>query len=390
MSSRFHVKSPRLYLVLSKMAFLLEATAKIRRLMTRQPILISIKAPYAQGVIPRGTLVRTLTSAQPSDRNGNRSQRIATPSRLFTSAFGSTAKMAQASYASLTDVVSRIAKSDYGRLMRLDKPTGTHLVFFPCAWSISLTASSLGDWLQLMPLFYIGSVLLRGAGCTINDIWDADVDREVERTRDRPVASGAISTFIAFSFLAAQLGGGLLVLTQLNSQCFPLAALSILPVMAYPHAKRLVQFPQAVLGLTINAGALLGSTAAVGKITPECALFYLGGLCWTMVYDTIYAHQDKNDDAKIGVMSTAQTFGVQSKNIMTLFVGGYMCLFSMAGTFGHLSWPYFLCLGASGMHLTSTINGTDLDNPEDCSSAFKKCATAGAILAGGIMMSRIF
>lgn len=390
MSSLPTSNRPGLHPVLLEMTFLLGSTAKIRRLMTSRPMLTSIKVICTRSAMPRGTLVRTLTSAQPSDRNGNRSQRIVTPSQLFTSAFGSTAKMAQASYASLTDVVSRVAKSDYGRLMRLDKPTGTQLLFLPCAWSISLTASTFGDWMQLMPLFYIGAVLLRGAGCTINDIWDADVDREVERTRDRPIASGAISTFSAFSFLAAQLGGGLIVLTQLNEQCFPLAALAVLPVMAYPHAKRLVRFPQAVLGLTINAGALLGSTAAVGKITPECALFYLGGLCWTMVYDTIYAHQDKKDDAKIGVMSTAQTFGVQSKNIMTVFVGGYMCLFSVAGTLGHLSWPYFVCLGASGMHLTSTISGTDLDNPEDCASAFKKCATAGAMLAGGIMASRIF
>lgn len=273
--------------------------------------------------------------------------------------------------------------------MRLDKPTGTHLLFLPAAWSISLGAPTFSEWFHLMPLFYAGSVLLRGAGCTINDIWDADIDRQVERTHSRPIAAGEISPSSAFLFLGAQLSGGLLILTQLNSASFLLGSLSVLPVMFYPFAKRHTNYPQAVLGLTFNWGALLGSTAAAGLVTAPSLLLYGAGWCWTMVYDTIYAHQDKKDDQAIGVSSTALSFGQRPKLVLGLLTMGKVTLLSAAGLVGALSWPYFACVGISGLHVTRQIVITDLNNTQQCQRAFDSNVIAGGITLIGIMAGRI-
>lgn len=333
--------------------------------------------------------IRTLSSVRPPGENEDVARKSSFLSPSLSSAFCSTTNIMRQSYASLTDAYSQIAQSNYGQLMRLHKPTGIHLLFLPCAWSISMTATSPTDWFYLMPLFYTGSVLLRGAGCTINDIWDAGVDRHVERTRNRPIASGAISTTSGFLFLGGQLAGGLLILLQLNTASFLLASLSVIPVMTYPFSKRFTRFPQAVLGLTINWGALLGSTAAVGVVTPECALLYGAGWFWTMIYDTIYAHQDKKDDLKIGVLSTALTFGDRSKTTLGLCLGAHIGLLTAAGIVADLSWPYFMCVGASGMHIAKLVTNTDLDKVSECSMAFKNNVTAGVITVAGVVLGRI-
>uniref|UniRef100_A0A7N0RDF5 4-hydroxybenzoate polyprenyltransferase n=1 Tax=Kalanchoe fedtschenkoi TaxID=63787 RepID=A0A7N0RDF5_KALFE len=182
----------------------------------------------------------------------------------------------------------------YAHLARLDKPIGTWLLAWPCMWSINMAASpgSLPDF-KMMALFGCGALLLRGAGCTVNDLLDRDIDTKVERTKLRPVASGLLSPFEGVSFLGLQLLLGLGILLQLNNYSRVLGASSLLLVFSYPLMKRFTFWPQAFLGLTFNWGALLGWSAIRGSLDPTVVLpLYFSGVCWTLVYDTIYAHQD--------------------------------------------------------------------------------------------------
>lgn len=273
--------------------------------------------------------------------------------------------------------------------MRLDKPIGTYLLFLPAAWGLSLGATSPSDWIHLTPLFYAGSVLLRGAGCTINDIWDADIDRQVGRTRSRPLAARQISPPAAFLFLGAQCAGGLVILSKLNPPTFLLASLSTLPLMYYPFAKRWTNYPQTYLGLTFNLSVLVATTATAGTVTAESMLLYGAGVCWTMVYDTIYAHQDKVDDAKMGVSSTALTFGEAGKPVLALFSAGKFAFLAALGGVVGLSWPYYACVGASTAHLMNQVASTDLSDAEQCQRAFTSNATPGVLVWLGIVLGRV-
>ncbi|XP_058097918.1 4-hydroxybenzoate polyprenyltransferase, mitochondrial isoform X2 [Magnolia sinica] len=218
----------------------------------------------------------------------------------------------------------------YARLARLDKPIGTWLLAWPCMWSITLAATpgNLPD-LKLLSLFGCGALLLRGAGCTVNDLLDRDLDIKVERTKSRPVASGLLTPFQGLTFLGFQLLLGLGILLQLNNYSIVLGASSLLLVFSYPLMKRLTFWPQAYLGLTFNWGALLGWSAVKGSLDPTIVFpLYFSGVCWTLVYDTIYAHQDKEDDLKVGVKSTALRFGDLTKNWVSGF--GIACISSLA------------------------------------------------------------
>ncbi|XP_077247109.1 polyprenyltransferase 1 isoform X2 [Tasmannia lanceolata] len=218
----------------------------------------------------------------------------------------------------------------YARLARLDRPIGTWLLAWPCMWSITLAAApgSLPD-LKMLSLFGCGALLLRGAGCTVNDLLDRDIDTKVERTKSRPVASGVLTPFQGLSFLGFQLLLGLGILLQLNNYSRVLGASSLLLVFSYPLMKRLTFWPQAYLGLTFNWGALLGWSAVKGSLDPAIVFpLYISGVCWTLVYDTIYAHQDKEDDLKVGVKSTALRFGDLTKNWISGF--GIVCISSLA------------------------------------------------------------
>lgn len=290
----------------------------------------------------------------------------------------------------LTSVYSRCAQTSYGRLMRLDKPIGTHLLFLPGAWAISIASSSPTAVVTLSSLFYAGAVLMRGAGCTINDIWDVDIDRNVERTKSRPLAAGEISTPAAFAFLGVQLSGALLVLTQLNTESFIVATTAVLPVLFYPLAKRHTAYPQAVLGLTFNWGALLGYTAATGTLGAPALLLYGAGWCWTMVYDTIYAFQDKTDDERIGVQSTARTFGGYTKPVLAALTAGKLAFLTGAGLSADLSTPYFIGTSAATMHLAYQVYATDLSDPAQCQKAFNNNSITGAITWASIVAGRVF
>ncbi|KAF3448257.1 hypothetical protein FNV43_RR08970 [Rhamnella rubrinervis] len=279
----------------------------------------------------------------------------------------------------------------FARLARLDKPIGTWLLAWPCMWSITLAATPghLPD-LKMLTLFGCGALLLRGAGCTINDLLDQDIDKMVERTKSRPVASGLLTPFQGLCFLGFQLLLGLGILLQLNNYSRILGASSLLLVFSYPLMKRFTFWPQAYLGLTFNWGALLGWAAIKGSLDPTIVFpLYVSGVFWTLVYDTIYAHQDKEDDLKVGVRSTALRFGALTKQWITGF--GIACISSLAlsGFNAEIGWPYYAFLTAASGQLAWQIRTVDLSSRADCNRKFVSNKWFGAIIFSGILLGRL-
>ncbi|CAN8274129.1 unnamed protein product [Cochlearia groenlandica] len=280
----------------------------------------------------------------------------------------------------------------YAKLARLDKPIGTWLLAWPCMWSIAL-ATDPGSFpsMKYMGLFGCGAILLRGAGCTINDLLDHDIDTKVDRTRLRPIASGLLTPFQGLQFLALQLLLGLGILLQLNNYSRVLGASSLLLVFSYPLMKRFTFWPQAFLGLTINWGALLGWTAVKGSLDPAIVLpLYISGVCWTLVYDTIYAHQDKEDDVKVGVKSTALRFGDNTKLWLSGFGTASMGFLALSGLSADLGWQYYASLAAASGHLGWQIVTADLSSRADCSSKFVSNKWFGAMVFSGVVLGRAF
>ncbi len=280
------------------------------------------------------------------------------------------------------------AARPYARLARLDRPIGTWLLLFPGWWAIALAAPP-GQWpdLWLMALFAVGAVVMRGAGCTVNDILDRDLDAQVERTRVRPIPSGQVTTRQALAFLVVQLLLGFLVLIQLNWLSIWLGVASLLLVGTYPLMKRITWWPQAFLGLTFNWGALMGWTAVTGSLDAPALLLYAGCILWTLGYDTIYAHQDKEDDARVGIRSTALLFGDRSRHWVGLFYAGAFVLWCLAviprGDSAVMSLPM---LAVAGL-LLFQLRGWDQDDPADSLATFKASRFVGwalllAIIAG--------
>ncbi|KAF8665647.1 hypothetical protein AX16_000102 [Volvariella volvacea WC 439] len=244
-------------------------------------------------------------------------------------------------------------------LTRIDKPIGTVLLYLPCTWSITMASYAL----QLPPsvpatylgLFGLGALVMRGAGCTINDMWDKSLDKAVERTKDRPLARGDITQQQALVFLGVQLTAGLGVLLNLNWYSILLGASSLSVVTIYPLMKRVTHWPQAVLGLAFNWGALLGWSAVAGTTDwTVCLPLYAGGVCWTLVYDSIYAHQDKLDDVTVGIRSTALLFGKNTRPILTALSASSLSLTTYAGYLNHQGLPFYL-----GISTTALVVGKD-------------------------------
>ncbi|XP_022763959.1 4-hydroxybenzoate polyprenyltransferase, mitochondrial-like isoform X2 [Durio zibethinus] len=280
----------------------------------------------------------------------------------------------------------------YAKLARLDKPIGTWLLTWPCMWSITLasTPGHLPDF-KMMALFGCGALLLRGAGCTINDLLDRDIDTMVERTKLRPIASGLLTPFQGICFLGFQLLLGLGILLQLNNYSRVLGASSLLLVFSYPLMKRFTYWPQAYLGLTFNWGALLGWSAIKGSLDPYIVFpLYFSGVLWTLVYDTIYAHQDKEDDFKVGVKSTALRFGSSTKEWTTGF--GVACISSLAlcGFNADIGWPYYAFLAAASAQLAWQIWTVNLSCRADCNRKFVSNKWFGALIFSGILFGRVF
>ncbi|XP_050801155.1 4-hydroxybenzoate polyprenyltransferase, mitochondrial isoform X1 [Gopherus flavomarginatus] len=280
----------------------------------------------------------------------------------------------------------------YLRLMRLDKPIGTWLLYLPCTWSISLAAEPgcFPDW-YMLSLFGTGAVLMRGAGCTINDMWDRDFDKKVLRTASRPIAVGDISTFQSFVFLGGQLSLALCVLLCLNYYSIALGAASLSLVITYPLMKRITYWPQLVLGLTFNWGALLGWSAIKGSCDwSVCLPLYFSGVMWTLIYDTIYAHQDKRDDMVIGVKSTALRFNENTRQWLSGFSVAMLMGLSVAGINCEQTFLYYTAVAAIGAHLAHQIYTLDIHKPEDCWQKFTSNRTIGLLLFIGIVTGNLW
>ncbi len=275
----------------------------------------------------------------------------------------------------------------YLRLMRLDRPIGTWLLLLPCWWSLALATDGPPP-LGLMALFALGAVVMRGAGCTINDMADHKFDAQVARTAGRPIASGAVSLRQAAVFLGVQLAVGLAVLLQLDRIAILVGAASLLLVFPYPLMKRITYWPQAWLGLTFNWGALVGWAAIRGEIGVPALLLYAAGLFWTLGYDTIYAHQDKEDDILVGVKSSALALGGMTPRWLWVFYGAAVVLIAAAGHSAGLAWPFYPLLGLAAAQLAWQAAKVRIDDGADCLAKFKSNRWFGWALLAAIIAGR--
>ncbi len=271
----------------------------------------------------------------------------------------------------------------YLRLTRLDRPIGWWLLLLPCWWSSALAAVASGDWGPNpwhIVLLLIGAIVMRGAGCTWNDLVDRDIDARVERTRSRPIPSGQVSVKAAAVFLVVQALVGLAVLVQFNRFAIGVGVASLGVVAIYPFMKRFTYWPQIFLGLAFSWGALMGWAAARGALEWPAFLLYAGSIAWVIHYDTIYAHQDREDDALVGLKSTALLFGPNTKPMLALFSAAAVILIGAAGYAAHARVVFAIGLLAFAAHLVWQIVRIAIDDPDSCLRIFRSNRDAGLIL----------
>jgi 4-hydroxybenzoate polyprenyltransferase len=276
----------------------------------------------------------------------------------------------------------------YLRLSRFDRPIGSWLLLLPCWWSAALAAGVAGHFSSLplvLTLFLVGAFVMRGAGCTWNDITDRDLDARVERTRSRPIPAGQVSVPQAAAFLAVQALIGLAVLLQFNRFAVVTGIASLIIVAVYPFMKRITFWPQIVLGLAFSWGALMGFAVIVGRIDTPALWLYAGSIAWVIGYDTIYAHQDAEDDALIGIKSTALLFGARTRPALAVFYGAAVVLIGMALVSAGANWPAWVGLAVFAAHLVRQIVRLDISNPALCLRIFKSNRDAGLLLFAGLL-----
>lgn len=278
----------------------------------------------------------------------------------------------------------------YIRLARLDRPIGTWLLLNPCWWAIAMASSAGGKWppLWMMAAVAVGALAMRGAGCTINDLFDRDFDAKVARTATRPLPSGEITVPQALAFLGLLLAVGLAVLLQFNWLAIALGFGSVLLFVPYPLMKRITYWPQLWLGLTFNWGALLCWSAVAGEVPPAAFLLYAGGICWTLGYDTIYAHQDKEDDILVGVKSAALKLGGKTKPFLVVVFAAALVLWAAAAFSAGLDWPFYLMLAPVALHFAWQVTTLDIDAPLNCLARFKSNRDAGLLLLLAILTAQ--
>jgi 4-hydroxybenzoate polyprenyltransferase len=281
-----------------------------------------------------------------------------------------------------------LALRPYLRLARLDRPIGTWLLLFPCWWGVAL-ASPGWPSLWLLAAFGLGAIVMRGAGCTYNDIVDRDFDARVARTADRPIPSGAVSLRQAIAFLLLQLFLGLAVLLTFNRPAIILGVLSLLLVFTYPLMKRITWWPQFFLGLAFNWGALMGYAAVNFGLGLPAILLYVAGIAWTLGYDTIYAHQDKADDMLVGIKSSALFLKQATRPALFGFYLATVMLLSAAGIAAGLAWPYWALLTVGAAQLAWQALTVDLDQPTDCLAKFKSNRLFGWLVLAGVIVGRL-
>jgi 4-hydroxybenzoate polyprenyltransferase len=277
----------------------------------------------------------------------------------------------------------------YLRLTRLDRPIGWWLLLIPCWWSAALAGIANGWWgpdPRHVLLFLLGAIVMRGAGCTWNDLVDRDIDGRVERTRSRPIPSGQVSVRAAYLFLVAQALVGLLILVQFNRFAIATGIASLAVVAIYPFMKRVTYWPQIFLGLAFSWGALMGWAAARATLELPALLLYLGSIAWVIHYDTIYAHQDREDDALVGLKSTALLFAERTKPALALFSTAAVVLIGWAGYVAGGGTIFTLGLAAFAAHLTWQIARIDIADPDSCLTMFRANRDAGLILFAAMIV----
>jgi 4-hydroxybenzoate polyprenyltransferase len=280
----------------------------------------------------------------------------------------------------------------YLRLARFDRPIGSWLLLLPCWWSAALAAGVARDTSRLpltIALFFVGAFVMRGAGCTWNDITDRDLDAKVERTRSRPIPAGQVSVPQAFAFLVAQALIGLAVLLQFNRFAVMTGIASLVIVAVYPFMKRITWWPQIVLGLAFSWGALMGFAVTLGRLEATGLVLYLGSIAWVIGYDTIYAHQDAEDDALIGIKSTALLFGARTPQALMLFYALAVALIGVTLMLAGAGVAAWLGLAAFAAHLVWQIRLLKVSDPALCLRIFKSNRDAGLLLFAGLLVDAV-
>ncbi len=278
----------------------------------------------------------------------------------------------------------------YARLARLDRPIGAWLLLLPGWWALCMASFGPPDDKNLFVLFLIGAIVMRGAGCTYNDIIDRDIDAKVERTRTRPLPAGEISVGAAWIFLALQLTAGLAVLLQFDWPAIIVGAASLVLVFTYPFMKRITYWPQAWLGLTFNWGVLVGWVAVRGELEFSMLPLYAAGVFWTLGYDTIYAHQDKEDDTLVGVKSTALALGKLTRPFVALMYAlafGLIVYASVRVITPGL--PSQILLGVAGLHLIWQVATLDITSPANCLQRFQSNRNFGVLILVALLFQRV-
>jgi 4-hydroxybenzoate polyprenyltransferase len=279
----------------------------------------------------------------------------------------------------------------YLRLARLDRPIGSWLLLMPCWWSVGLTGMQMGKLPNLwhVVLFFVGAFAMRGAGCTWNDLVDRDLDGKVERTRSRPIPSGQVTAKQAAAFMLAQALVGLAVLLQFNGFTVFMGFASLLVVAIYPFMKRITYWPQIVLGLAFSWGALMGWPAAFGRLDWPALVLYLGSISWVIGYDTIYAHQDREDDLMIGIKSTALLFQERTQPILAVFYAAAVGLIAIAGLMAGGGAIFLIGIVAFAAHLSWQVMRLNINDPAHCLTLFKSNRDAGLILFGTMLVDAV-
>lgn len=275
----------------------------------------------------------------------------------------------------------------YAKLARWDRPIGTWLLLLPCWWGLALAPGWPTFW-QLL-LFGLGAFIMRGAGCTINDLADRDFDGKVERTRDRPLPSGQVTFVQAMAFLFLQLLAGLVILLSMNLTAI-IAGFAIVPVIVlYPFAKRYTNWPQLVLGIAFNWGVLVAYAASTGTVDLAAVALYLSGIAWTLVYDTIYAHQDREDDAIVGIRSTARLFGERTKSYLVAFAIVQIVLLILAGILAGLKIGFFIMTFGVALTLIWQIATLNIHDPMNCLYRFRWNRNVGLVVLIAIFLGKV-
>ncbi|HEY7459219.1 MAG TPA: 4-hydroxybenzoate octaprenyltransferase [Xanthobacteraceae bacterium] len=290
--------------------------------------------------------------------------------------------------------VDRIAPTwarPYLRLARMDRPIGAWLLLLPCWWSTTLAAiaSRRAPDITLLALFGVGAVIMRGAGCTWNDIIDRDLDARVARTRSRPIPSGQVTVAQAFVFAIALSLIGFVILLQFNAFAIATGIASLAIVALYPFAKRVTFWPQFVLGLAFSWGALMGWAAVFGRLDLPAFILYAGSIAWVIGYDTIYAHQDREDDAIIGIRSTARLFGLETKTALSIFYAAAVSLVTLSVLLCGGGMLAFAGAFAFALHLVWQIRRIDVNDPAHCLRLFRSNRDAGLLLFAGLALDAL-